>query len=358
MRCCKAITDDGLAQFAQVCGSLQKFSCGSCGFGGPGLNALLQNCPKLEDLSVKRLRKLRDNPDAILAGKSNLHRLCLKENMSAHRFETLIAESKRLHTLVLARNPGMWDVFFDNISEQLSELTELHVESLNMGDMALRAISRCSKLEVLYVSKASHCSDKGYCAIASGCRNLRKLHIDDRKMGRVGDEGLLAIGKLCKNIQELVLMGVNATARSLDIIASNCAGLERMALCNCDAVGDKELSCISDKCLYLKKLCIQSCPISDLGLEGFARGCPNLCKVKVKKCKQVTPASAAWLHMNRPSLIFSLHNSSRTPEEDENDEISEGGEARFIRASAALACSRSRLVLAASNFLRRLSIQS
>lgn len=357
---CKAITDDGLEHFSKFCGSLEKFSCGSCGFGARGLNFVLYNCPKLEDLSVKRLKKLHEYPEAILAGKSKLQRLCLKEILSAHLFGTLIAGSKHLRTLIFARNPGFWDQFFELITEYLPELVELHVESLKMGDTALRAISRCSKLEVLYVTKVSDCSDNGYSAIANGCRNLRKLHIDDRKTSRIGDEGLLAIGKQCTHLQELVLIGVKVTARSLVLIASNCTGLERMALCNSDAVGDRELSCIADRCMSLKKLCIKNCPISDLGLEGFASGCPSLSKVKVKKCKDVTLASATWLQMNRASLVVSLDSSPLAPEDDEQDETPhpQGGEARIIRAPTALLCNRlplikKRLAFAASSFLRR-----
>lgn len=358
LKSCKAITDLGIGQFAKVCGYLKKFSCASCGFGSNGLNLLLQNCPNLVDLSVKSLRKLRDNPEAILPGASKLHRLCLKDIMNAHLFGALIAGSKSIQTLVLARNPGPWDQFFELITGHLSELVELHVETLNMGDLALKSLSQCSKLEILHVAKVSDCSDNGYAAIASGCRHLRKLHIDDRKTGRVGDGGLLAIGKHCTELQELVLIGASVSIKSLAFIASNCARLERMALCNSDAVGDQELVCIAEKCLSLTKLCIKNCPISDQGLGAFAYGCPSLSKVKVKKCKDVTLASATWLQMNRPSLVVSLDTPPAQSEDQAHTESARGGEAGVIRTSTALFCSRSplsknRIVVAASNLLRK-----
>eukprot|EP00250_Pteridium_aquilinum_P005893 c15913_g1_i1 orf=262-1761(-) len=358
LKSCKAITDYGIGQFAKARGTLKKFSCASCGFGSNGLNLLLQNCPKLVDLSVKRLRRLRENPEAILPGAGKLHRLCLKEIMSAHLFGTLIAGSKNIHTLVLARNPGLWDQFFELISVHLSELIELYVETLDMGDMALKAISHCSKLEILHVGKVSDCSDVGYSAIANGCRNLRKLHIDDRKTGRIGDEGLLAIGKHCTELQELVLIGTSVSVKSLALIVSNCARLERMALCNSDAVGDEELVCIAQKCSSLRKLCIKNCPISDQGLGAFACGCPSLLKVKVKKCKDVTLASATWLRLNRASLVVSLDMPVEAPVQRAHAENAQGGEAGVIRVSTALFCSRSplnknRLVVAAGNLLRR-----
>ncbi|MCO5584096.1 hypothetical protein L7F22_038019 [Adiantum nelumboides] len=359
LKSCKAITDYGIGQFAKACGSLKKFSCASCGFGSNGLNMLLQNCPKLVDLSVKRLRRLRDNPEAIFPGAGKLQRLCLKEIMSAHLFGTLIAGSKNINTLVLARNPGLWDQFFELIAGHLSELVELHVETLNMGDIALKALSRCSKLEILHVAKVADCSDYGYAAIANGCRNLRKLHIDDRKTGRIGDEGLLAFGRHSFELQELVLIGASVSVRSLALIASNCVKLERMALCNSKAVGDEELMCIAEKFGSLRKLCIKNCPISDHGLAAFACGCPSLLKVKAKKCKDITTASATWLQMNRASLVVELD----APPVQNEDQVSRvesvrGGESGVIRTPTTLFCSRSplnknRIVLAASNLLRR-----
>lgn len=360
LKSCKAITDHGVGQFAKACSSLKKFSCASCGFGSSGINMLLQNCPKLVDLSVKRLRRLRENPEAIFPGSGKLQRLCLKEILSAHLFGTLIAGSKNIHTLVLARNPGLWDQFFELIAGHLSELVELHVETLNMGDIALKAISRCSKLEILHVAKVADCSDYGYAAIANGCRNLRKLHIDDRKTGRVGDEGLLAFGRYSTELQELVLIGASISVRSLALIASNCVKLERMALCNSEAMGDEELACIADKCASLRKLCIKNCPISDRGLWAFACGCPSLLKVKVKKCKDVTVASAAWLQLKRASLVVSLDAPPMQGEDCvSRAESARGSEAGVIRAPTTLFCSsrmplnKNRIVLAASNFLRR-----
>ncbi|KAH7432649.1 hypothetical protein KP509_07G032200 [Ceratopteris richardii] len=362
LKSCKAITDTGIAQFAKSCGSLKKFSCASCVFGSKGLNILLQNSPKLADLSVKRLRRLRDNPEAIFPGAAKIQRLCLKEILSAHLFGTLIAGSKSIHTLVLARNPGVWDQFFELIAGHLPELVELHVETLDMGDGALRAISKCSKLEVLYVSKVANCSDYGYSAIASGCKNLRKLHIDDRKIGKVGDEGLLAVGKYSSELQELVLIGTDVSIRSLDLITSNCSKLERIALCNSDTVGDNELFCIAEKCWSLRKLCIKNCPVTDRGLEAFAGdGCPNLSKVKVKKCKDVTMASGALLLRNRARLAVSL-DVPTLPDETLHPENART-EVGVIRSPTSLFCSRyplnkNRIVLAASKFFRRFPKQS
>lgn len=355
LKCCKAISDDGLAAFANVRGhSLRKFSCGSCGFTSKGLNPLLENSPKLEDLSVKRLRRTLDEPQPILPGSSRLRRLCLKEITCTDVFGTLITGSKNLHTLVLARNPDMWDAFFKMICENLSQLVELHIDFLKISGVALTAIAKCTSLEVLHVSKVWECSNTGVAAIANGCRSLKKLYIDDRSIHPMGDEGLLALGKHCLKLQELVLIGVSVTKSSLDVIASNCTTLERMALCSTEAVGDAELECIAEKCTSLKKLCVKNCPISDVGIKGLIKGCPSLTKVKVKRCKDVTLVSAMLFRLSRPLVTASLDTPAEVSLEEEDLTESPEHDAlntAFPRNRASLG--KSRLLIAAGNLLRR-----
>ncbi|KAF6157183.1 hypothetical protein GIB67_041644 [Kingdonia uniflora] len=122
-------------------------------------------------------------------------------------------------------------------------------------------------------------------SIANRCKLLRKLRIDGWKTNRIGDEGLITIAKRCPNLQELVLIGVNPTLLSLGLLGANCQNLQRLALCASETIGDAEICCIASKCMALKKLCIKGCPISDHGMEALALGCPNLVKVKVKKCR-------------------------------------------------------------------------
>lgn len=353
---CRALTDAGLEQFSKACGSLKKLSCSSCAFGAKGLNAVLLNCGELEDVSVKRFKRLLENPQPIVSGKGKLQRLSLKDLFNAQLFETLIAGVKHLRTLIVARNPGYWDHLFQIVTENLTELVELRCESLQMSDTALMAISRCKKLEVLYLVKASECTDHGVSALAAGCEKLKKLYLDDRKSNRVGDAGLLAVANRCVELKELVLIGVNATEHSLGRIASNCTTLERMALCNSETIGDAELNCIGEKCIALKKLCIKNCPISDYGLEIFAGGCPNLLKVKVKKCPNVTPFAAFWLQRNRASLKVSLDVPFIGAREDQ---AAHEHADRMIRSPTTMPCSsrssflKSKLTLAAGNLLRK-----
>jgi len=326
LRACREITDAGMAAFAKNCKALKKLSCGSCAFGAKGMNAILDNCASLEDLSVKRLRGITDGATAEPIGPglaaASLKTICLKELYNGQCFGPLIIGSKNLKTLKLFRCSGDWDKLLQVIADRVTGMVEIHLERLQVSDTGLVAISNCSNLEILHLVKTPECTDIGLVSIAERCRLLRKLHIDGWKAHRIGDDGLMAVAKYCLNLQELVLIGVNPTQISLELIASNCQNLERLALCGSDTVGDVEISCIAAKCVALKKLCIKSCPVSDHGLEALANGCPNLVKVKVKKCRAVTYECADLLRMKRGSLAVNL--DSGEPEHQDAS-ASDGG---------------------------------
>ncbi|XAR57763.1 hypothetical protein NMG60_11026015 [Bertholletia excelsa] len=312
LRGCREITDVGMAAFAKNCKGLKKFSCGSCTFGVSGVNAVLDHCSSLEELSVKRLRGTNDGggdaAESVGPGvaASSLKTICLKDLYNGQCFGPLIIGAKNLKTLKLLHCLGDWDRILETIANRDNSLVEIHLERLQVSDAALMAISNCLDLEILHLVKVPECTNAGIVAVAEHCKLLRKLHIDGWRTNRIGNEGLVAIAKNCNNLQELVLIGVNPTAISLEALAANCQKLERLALCGSETIGDAEILCIAEKCVALKKLCIKGCPISDQGIEAFAWGCPNLVKIKVKKCRGVTSDLADRLRVRRESLVVNL----------------------------------------------------
>ncbi|XVE55835.1 hypothetical protein DITRI_Ditri03aG0189300 [Diplodiscus trichospermus] len=310
LRACRDLTDAGMLAFAKNCRGLKKLSCGSCTFGAKGMNAVLDNCPAIEELSVKRLRGITDGAAAEPIGPgvaaASLKTICLKELYNGQCFGPLIIGAKNLKSLKLFRCSGDWDKLFPLVVDRVTGMVEIHMERIQVSDVGLMAIANCLNLEILHLVKTPECTNAGLGAVAEKCKLLRKLHIDGWKANRIGDQGLIAVAKSCPNLQELVLIGVNPTKLSLAILASNCQNLERLALCGSDTVGDAEITCIAVKCIALKKLCIKSCPVSDHGIEALASGCPNLVKVKVKKCRGVTSEGADWLRTSRGSLAVNL----------------------------------------------------
>ncbi|KAL4559573.1 hypothetical protein LXL04_031716 [Taraxacum kok-saghyz] len=310
LRSCRQLTDSGMESFAKNCKKLKKLSVGSCSFGAKGINAVVDNCSSLEDLSVKRLRGIidGDSTEPIRPGSasSSLKMISLKDLYNGQCFAPLIIGSKNLRTLRLFRCSGDWDDVLKLVSNNIKGLNEAHLERLQVSDVGIAALSNCQNLEILHLLKTPDCTNSGLTSMAENCKLLRKLHIDGWKTNRIDDEGLIDVAKNCPNLQELVLIGVNPTRASLERFASNCQKLERLALCGSETIGDAEISCIAGKFTALRKLCIKSCPVSDHGMEALALGCPNLVKVKVKKCKGVTSDGAGWLKSSRESLAVNL----------------------------------------------------
>ncbi|KAK8556754.1 hypothetical protein V6N13_064761 [Hibiscus sabdariffa] len=326
LRGCREISDEGMLAFAQNSKYLRKFSCGSCMFGARALNAVLDYCTNLEELSVKRLRGIHDGAEAIGPGAaaSSLKTICLKELVNGQSFEPLVVGAKNLKALKIIHCLGDWDRVLELIGnpnrsrkENLylnnydsngnnDHLMEIHLERLQVSDVGLSAISKCTKIQNLHILKSPECSNYGLVCVAEHCKLLKKLHVDGWRTNRIGDEGLAAVAKHCPNLEELVLVGVNATYLSLEAIASNCSKLERLALCGSGTIGNAEIACIAAKCMALKKLCIKGCPISDIAIEALGSGCPSLTKFKLRKCRGVSCEAGEWLREQRGSLVINM----------------------------------------------------
>lgn len=298
LRSLRAVTDGGVAALASAASNLRKLSVGSCSFGAKGVEAVLRFCLQLEELSVKRLRGLAESEPITISGP-RLRSLSLKELYNGQCFSCLITQSPNLKTLKIVRCSGDWDLVLQDVPRD-SLLANLHLEKLQVSD---RGVAALSGLEVLYIAKAPEVTDAGLAALATKSPCLRKLHIDGWKANRIGDLGLSAVAQKCSGLQELVLIGVNLTSSSLELIAANCPMLERLALCGSDTFGDAEISCVASKCAALRKLCIKACPVSDAGMNKLAEGCPCLVKVKVRNCSRVTFECADRLRASRNGAL-------------------------------------------------------
>ncbi|PWA36909.1 SKP1/ASK1-interacting protein 2 [Artemisia annua] len=272
-----------------------------------GLEQISLRCVNLTRLKLRGCREVTDVGMAALGFRIGGFSLCMYQELyNGQFFGPLISGAKNLKTLKLLRCLGDWDSLLEMIAVSDSLLSEVHLERLQVSDVGLSALSNCSNLEILHIVKTPDCTNAGVVAIAERCKYLRKLHIDGWKTNRIGNEALIAIARHSVHLQELVLIGVNPSSISLEAIASNCQKLERLALCGSETIADTEISCIASKCVALKKLCIKGCPVSDEGIEAFAWGCPNLIKIKVKKCRNVTGEVGDWLRARRGSLVVNL----------------------------------------------------
>ncbi|KAK1629612.1 hypothetical protein QYE76_003927 [Lolium multiflorum] len=238
------------------------------------------SCPLRIDAMVRNVIRGLASSDPITVPGPRLQSLSMKELYNGQHFSCLITSSPNLKTLKIIRCSGDWDPVLQTIPNN-SALSKLHLEKLQVSDLGVAAL--CG-LEVLYLAKAPEVTDAGLAALATKSPRLRKLHVDGWKANRIGDRGLAAVARKCASLQELVLIGVNLTPASLELIAANCPVLERLALCGSDTFGDAEISCVATKCASLRKLCIKACPVSDAGMDA-ARPAPVV-KVKCPGCSR------------------------------------------------------------------------
>ncbi|CAJ1973422.1 unnamed protein product [Sphenostylis stenocarpa] len=274
------LTDVGLERLAMNCKGLKRFSFGSCSFGSRGMEAFMHHCKALEELSLDGLHGANDG--TVAASTLKLKAVSLKDTVLFYPF----LGAKNLRVLKLLRCPGEWDRLFHLLVNEATGIVELHLVLLEISDVGLEAVAKCSNLEVLHLVKTPKCTDAGLVAVAKGCnKSLRKLHVG-WELQKIGNRGLTAVAEYCVNLQQLVLIGMNLSRECFEMLVSNCEGLEQLGLCGSEMVSNIEMSCIAAKCRALRELYIEGCPISDGGLL-VVFGCPKLERVKVWKCEGV-----------------------------------------------------------------------
>nr|GEZ01415.1 hypothetical protein [Tanacetum cinerariifolium] len=277
-----SINDHELSLIASRCPNLTRLKLSACSnITYKGIIALLNTCSSLEELSVKHIRYGR-------------------------LFEPLIIVSNNLKTLKLIALFGEWERCLEMITASGNSLVEVHLEHVDVTDIGLLALSKCSSLEILHLESLLHCTNSGLISVAENCKGLKKLYIDNRMWNSIRNDGLIAIAKYCLNLEELVLIGVDACCISLEAIAVNCQKLERLDLCLSNKITDLEISYIAEKCVAMKKVLIKQCCVSDKGVEAFALGCPNLVEIRLTKCENVTREVKDRLRARRGSLVVKL----------------------------------------------------
>ncbi|GJZ78846.1 F-box domain, cyclin-like protein [Tanacetum coccineum] len=153
---------------------------------------------------------------------------------------------------------------------QLTSLNSFSIAASSahsINDNGLRLIAfRCPNLTLLKLSGCGKITDKGTIV-----KSLEMIAVSDKSLVDVHLEyfdetkGLIAVGKHSANLQELSLIGVNASCVSLEVIATNCKKLVRIVLSRSETISDVEMSCIAEKCVALKFLCIAGVVVSKRG---------------------------------------------------------------------------------------------
>eukprot|EP00475_Leptophrys_vorax_P034403 TRINITY_DN5545_c1_g2_i1.p1 TRINITY_DN5545_c1_g2~~TRINITY_DN5545_c1_g2_i1.p1 ORF type:complete len:602 (-),score=-12.59 TRINITY_DN5545_c1_g2_i1:489-2294(-) len=248
---------------------------------GSGLVSMASGCPRVSVLSMPGFK----GPEQSL--------MAVGENM------------RRLEHLRLRSVANLTDGVVAHIARSCRRLQELDVSFTAVTDDALHAVG--AHLPALTHLDLKHCkniSGKGIASVASGCPQLQMLHLG---VVEVSDEGLVALGRFSKRLQELYLdygagqrellsreavAALAAGCRSLRVLSlrgsrqvdngavaglsRGCPSLQVLDLHACDQVGDSGLHEIVTGCKQLRELVLTGTVVGPAGPATFAGGLPHL----------------------------------------------------------------------------------
>ncbi|CAL0329431.1 unnamed protein product [Lupinus luteus] len=163
-------------------------------------------------------------------------------------------------------------------------LRRLHV--IGASEMGLLSVAEeCSTLQELELQK---CSDKVLCGIAA-CTNLQILKLVGNVEGFynsvVSDIGLTILAQGCKRLVKLELCGCEGSFDGIKAIGKCCQMLEELTFCD-HRMDDGWMAALS-YCENLKTLRFQSCKRIDSnpGLDEYLGSCPALERLHLQKCQ-------------------------------------------------------------------------
>ncbi|KAE8678687.1 EIN3-binding F-box protein 2 [Hibiscus syriacus] len=330
---CPTSTDKSLLALAKGCHVLKDLTIEGCAnIGNEGLQAVAHSCPNLKSISIK---------NCPLVGDQGI--------------ESMLSSASCTLTKVKLQALNITDVSLTVIGHYGNAVTELSLTSLpNVSEKGFWVMGNghgLLKLKSFTVTSCRGLTDLGLEAVAKGCPNLKQitqfglfgsllncgaklkalslvscLGIKDLNLGLLtvspcqslrslsirncpgfGDSSLVALGKLCAQLQNLELSGLHGItdAGFLPLVESCEAGLVKVNLSGCVNLDDKVACVMADLHGWtLEMLNLDGCNISNASLVAIAENCRLLNDLDVSKCAITDSRIAALARSNQINLQF------------------------------------------------------
>ncbi|KAJ4839322.1 hypothetical protein Tsubulata_018136 [Turnera subulata] len=345
---CSSITDKSLVAIANNCPNLTDLVLESCPrIGNEGLIAVGQRCPNLKSVSIKNCPAIGDQGIAGLVSSATfvLSKVKLQGlNITDVSLAVIGHYGKAVTDLVLTSLPnvserGFWVM---GNGQGLQKLKSLTVTScLGVTDNGLEAVARgCPNLKQFCLRKSAFLSDNGLVSFAKAAGSLESLQLEEchritqfgffgsllncgaklkavslvncfgfkdlnmdmakpslcqslqsltiRNCPGFGDSSLSLLGKLCPQLQNVELSGLQGVtdAGFLPVLESSEAGLMKVNLSGCANISDKVVSRMTQLHGWtLEVLNLDGCRmITDASLVAIAENCFLLSDLDVSKC--------------------------------------------------------------------------
>ncbi|KAL4339725.1 hypothetical protein GQ457_08G004160 [Hibiscus cannabinus] len=372
---CPAIMDKSLLALAKGCPSLKDLTIEGCAnIGNEGLQAVARSCPNLKSISIKNCPLVGDQGIASMLSSASctLTKVKLQAlNITDVSLAVIGHYGKAVTDLSLTNLPnvsekGFWVMGNGHGLQKLKSFTVTSCRGIT--DLGLDAVAKgCPNLKQLCLHKCAFLSDNGLLSFAkiassletlqleechritqfglfgyllncgaklkvlslvnclgikdlnlglplvSPCQSLRSLSI--RNCPGFGDSSLVALGKLCPQLQHLELSGLHGVtdAGFLPLVESCESGLVKVNLSGCVNLSDKVVCILAD--LHggtLEMLNLDGCKITDASLVAIAENCQLLNDLDVSKCAITDFGIAALARSNQINLqILSMSGCSK-----------------------------------------------
>jgi hypothetical protein len=166
----------------------------------------------------------------------------------------------------------------------------------SVGDNAMRALSRCAKLEVASLRGCRRLTNHGIKMLAKGCGRLVDINVTRCYM--LGNASLMALGEHCSGLTAIDFSWCALVSDAgVAAVAVGCKRLERVNFDRCFQLRDP--APLGLHCPFLQRAWFHNCTrLTDAGTVAMARGCKRLTNLDFGSCNMLTDAAMLMVAAN------------------------------------------------------------
>ncbi|CAN1169268.1 EIN3-binding F-box protein 1 [Linum perenne] len=292
---CPGITDKGLQAIARNCPNLTDLTIESCvNIGNEGLQAIGQSCANLKSISIKNCPAVGDQGIGGLVSSASYALMKVKLqalNITDVSLAVIGHYGKAVTDLVLSSLPnvterGFWVMGNGHGLQKLKSFTVTSCRGAT--DAGLESVAKgCPNLRQFCLRKCAFLSDSGLVAFVKASAALESMQLEEcHRITQFGFFGsLLNCGMKLKAVSLASCLGIKDLDAGVSV-PSPCESLRLLSICNCPGFGDGSLSFLGKLCPQLQNLELTGLQgVSDSGLLEVIGSCKaGLVKVNLSGC--------------------------------------------------------------------------
>ncbi|XP_076917114.1 EIN3-binding F-box protein 1-like [Bidens hawaiensis] len=305
---CPGITNKSLMAIAKNCPNLTSLSIESCSnIGNEGLQAIGKSCSNLKSISIKNCPLVGDQGlvSLVTSASSSLLKLKLQGltisdmSLAVIGHYGLALTDLILSDLKTVTGKGFWVM---GSGQGLQKLKSVVIANCNgLTDPGLEALGRgCPNLKEVSVKNSACLSDKGVVAFAEVAKSVETLILEEcQTITQLGIFGLLVNCGTLKTLSLTKCVGIQDLPMNIPSGLSPCESLKSLKIRNCPSFGNFSLALLGRLCHNLEEIVLTGLHgITDSGLTSLIKNCEaGLTKVDLSGCVNLTDKSVSEISM-------------------------------------------------------------